>query len=137
MEQQRREVRAYQHQLLHNYVLRENSKINAVTRSDHRAMIKILLSEAFWEDREKATNLPKWERILRDLMKEVDSKNSIMSIAPDPYQGCVAKLSSMMMWNESGRYWQYRYWEEELNRRRSVQARTLMALRAKGGLFLN
>lgn len=136
MDQQRREVRAHNHQLLHNYVLRENSKISSATRHDHKVMLKILLSEAVRADTAKAANRPKWERIMKEMVKEVDARNSMMSIAPDPYQGCIAKLSSMMMWNETGRYWQYRYWEEELNRRRSVQARTLGALRAKGTLFL-
>lgn len=136
LNQQRTQVLAYEHELLHKFILHHTNKIQSVSRSDHKAMVKMLIAEAYRNDPHRRTNRARWERVHRDAMREIDSKNTVlMSIAPDPYHGALAKLSSMLLWNSGVQYWSYRYWEEEMLRRRSVQQSTLNQLKGKG-LFL-
>lgn len=137
LHQQRTQVLAYEHELLHKFILHHTTKIQSVSRSDHKAMVKMLIAEAYRNDPHRRANRNRWERIHRDAMREIDSKNTVlMSIAPDPYHGALAKLSSMLLWNSGVQYWTFRYWEEEMLCRRSVQQSTLNQLRGRG-LFLH
>eukprot|EP00744_Colponema_vietnamica_P005275 GILI01007745.1.p1 GENE.GILI01007745.1~~GILI01007745.1.p1 ORF type:complete len:243 (-),score=29.30 GILI01007745.1:582-1310(-) len=136
LQHQRTQVLAFEHELLHKFILNHTNRIQSVSRSDHKAMVKILIAEAYRNDPHRRANRARWERVHRDAMREIDSRNTVlMSVAPDPYHGSLAKLSSMLMWNTGVQYWSYRYWEEEMLRRRSVQQSTLNQLRGKG-LFL-
>jgi hypothetical protein len=137
METQKREVRAWRQSKLHNFILSESRKISSVSRNDHRIMLRTLVTEARRNDPNRATNKAKWTRIATLVDLECRNASSIMSIAPDPYSSAVAKLSSMMIWNdESIRLWQYKYNENEIARRRAAQTKMLAVLQQQGGLFL-
>lgn len=135
---QRREVRAWHQSRMHLNILRENKKITSINRHDHAVMARILLAEAYHHDPKRKQNTEKWMHIRDGLMKECYGNNSIMSIAPDPHQSVLAKLSSMMLWVNSVspdsevnevRCWTYKYNEEEMTRRHLVMNRTLAELK--------
>ncbi|CUG91111.1 Hypothetical protein, putative [Bodo saltans] len=137
METQKREVRAWRQSKLHNFILSESRKISSVSRNDHRIMLRTLVSEARRNDPNRPANEARWKHIASSVDLECRNASSIMSIAPDPYSSAVAKLSSMMIWNdECIRLWQYKYNEHEIARRRANQTKTLAALQQQGGLFL-
>ena len=135
---QRTQVTAYAHELLHKFILQHSNVAQSVSRGDHKAMVKILIAEAYRNDPQRRANVGRWRRVMSEAMREIDSKNAVlMSIAPDPYHGVLAKLSSMLLHNAyaGAQYWQYRYWEEEMHRRRAAQQAVLAKLR--GRLFLD
>lgn len=137
METQKREVRAWRQSRLHNFILSESRKITSVSRNDHRIMLRTLVAEARKNDPNRAVNEGKWKHIATAVDTECRNASSIMSIAPDPYSSAVAKLSSMMIWNdEIIRMWSYKYNEHEIARRKANQTKTLAALQQQGGLFL-
>lgn len=137
MEAQLREVRAWRQTKLHHYILAENRKITGVSRNDHRIILRILACEARRHDEKKKQNRDRWVGIMQAIDVECKRAASIMCVAPDPYNGALAKLSSMMLWNtEDVRLWQYAYNENELARRKTAQTKVLLALKKQGGLFL-
>lgn len=75
--------------------------------------------------------------MLQAIERECRTASTILTVAPDPYNGALAKLSSMMLWNdEVVRKWHYRYNDDELTRRKTAQTKTLAELKRQGGLFL-
>eukprot|EP00331_Platyophrya_macrostoma_P009010 CAMPEP_0176420900 /NCGR_PEP_ID=MMETSP0127-20121128/8865_1 /TAXON_ID=938130 /ORGANISM="Platyophrya macrostoma, Strain WH" /LENGTH=220 /DNA_ID=CAMNT_0017801551 /DNA_START=27 /DNA_END=689 /DNA_ORIENTATION=+ len=134
---QQRELKAWRQSKLHHFILSETRKITNVSRNDHRVMLRILISEAQRLDPNRQQNRKKWEDMLHAVERECRSASTILTVAPDPYNGSLAKLSSMMLWNdEAVRKWHYRYNDDELARRKTVQTKTLAELKRQGGLFL-
>lgn len=137
LEEQAREVRAWRQTKLHHFILSEARKVSSVSRHDHRVMLQLLIQEAWRNDPRKKENRMQWKAILEAAKRECKNAESIMTIVPDPYNGVLAKLSSMMLWNdESIRQWQFRYNDKETLRRKTAQEAMLGELQRQGTLFL-
>lgn len=136
-QQQQRELKAWRATKLHHFILAESRKITNVSRSDHRIMLRILVGEAQRHDANRKPNRKKWQDMLVAVDRECRSASTILTVAPDPYNGALAKLSSMMLWNDEAiRKWNYRYNDEELSRRKATQSKVLAEIKRQGGLFL-
>lgn len=100
-------------------------------------MLRILVGEAQRHDANRKPNRKKWQDMLVAVDRECRSASTILTVAPDPYNGALAKLSSMMLWNDEAiRKWNYRYNDEELSRRKATQSKVLAEIKRQGGLFL-
>lgn len=126
---------AHQNQL-NEFILRE-TKETCVSRQDHQIMLRQLISVAYFRDPNRIANRPQWRRIMAAIGKEYYGSKAIFSLSPDPYESVVAKLSSMMLWDDEIRHWSYGYCDSELTRRRNAQVETLTKLQASGKLFLS
>ncbi|KAG5496775.1 hypothetical protein JIQ42_03608 [Leishmania sp. Namibia] len=120
---------------LNEFILRETKEATA-SRQDHHIMLRQLISAAYFRDPNRVANRPQWRRIMAGIGKEYYGAKAIFSLSPDPYDSVVAKLSSMMIWDEEIRHWSYGYCDSEMTRRRNAQVETLMKLQASGKLFL-
>ncbi|KAG5472536.1 hypothetical protein LSCM1_03938 [Leishmania martiniquensis] len=120
---------------LNEFILRE-TKEATVSRQDHHIMLRQLISAAYFRDPNRVANRPQWRRIMAAIGKEYYGSKAIFSLSPDPYDSVVAKLSSMMIWDEEIRHWSYGYCDSEMTRRRNAQVETLKKLQASGKLFL-
>ncbi|KAK7195355.1 hypothetical protein NESM_000462200 [Novymonas esmeraldas] len=132
----RQSILAARQNLLNEFILRE-SKEAAVSRQDHQIMLRQLISYAYFRDPNRVANRPHWRRIMAAIGKEYYGSKAIFSLSPDPYDGVLAKLSSMMLWDDEIRHWSYGYCDSEMTRRRTAQVETLMKLQASGRLFLS
>ncbi|CCW61536.1 unnamed protein product [Phytomonas sp. EM1] len=120
---------------LNNFILRQSKAAN-VKRHDHHIMLRILISEAYFRDPDRAKNRPLWKKIVAEIGKEYWGANAIFNLSPDPYHDVLAKLSSMMIWNNKARHWRYQYHDTELEARQARQLEILERLKLSGKLFL-
>jgi hypothetical protein len=133
---QQREVDAWHQTRRNNQVLEESRKTATVSRKDHLIMVRILVAEAYQHDANRIRNKEKWKKMVEDVKKEFRG-SSMFAVGPDPYNSCLSKLSSMMLWNtENVRVWPLKYNENEMTRRRAAQLVVLSQLRARKVLFL-
>jgi hypothetical protein len=95
---------------------------------DHqRVAIECLLHEARRHD---AATSPHGSTNERSALWQ-DLSDYVLTNGEDDYQGTIAKLSSMMLWEEPRRRYLYAYYEEELLARRINQMRTLNRLKTQ------
>ncbi|CAC9515658.1 conserved hypothetical protein [Leishmania infantum JPCM5] len=131
----RQSILSARQNLLNEFILRE-TKEATVSRQDHHIMLRQLISAAYFRDPNRVSNRPLWRRIMAAIGKEYYGSKAIFSLSPDPYESVVAKLSSMMLWDDEIRHWAYGYCDSEITRRRNAQVETLKKLEASGRLFL-
>lgn len=131
----RQSILSARQNLLNEFILRE-TKEATVSRQDHHIMLRQLISAAYFRDPNRVSNRPLWRRIMAAIGKEYYGSKAIFSLSPDPYDSVVAKLSSMMLWDDEIRHWAYGYCDSEITRRRNAQVETLKKLEASGRLFL-
>ncbi|CBZ28994.1 conserved hypothetical protein [Leishmania mexicana MHOM/GT/2001/U1103] len=131
----RQSILSARQNLLNEFILRE-TKDTTVSRQDHHIMLRQLISAAYFRDPNRVSNRPLWRRIMAAIGKEYYGSKAIFSLSPDPYDSVVAKLSSMMLWDDEIRHWTYGYCDSEITRRRNAQIETLKKLQASGSLFL-
>ncbi|KAG5498816.1 hypothetical protein JKF63_03105 [Porcisia hertigi] len=131
----RQSILSMRQNLLNEFILRE-VKGTTVSRQDHHIMLRQLVSAAYFRDRNRVANRPHWRRILAAIGKEYYGSKAIFSLSPDPYDSVVAKLSSMMLWDDEIRHWSYGYCESEVTRRHDLQVETLRKVKESGKLFL-
>ncbi|RNE96661.1 uncharacterized protein Tco025E_09675 [Trypanosoma conorhini] len=136
LERDMRRVAAWHQSKLHNIILSEARKAQ-VSREDHRLMLKQLVSAAYHRDPQRKENIERWKRIMLAVEMEYIGANALFSLAPDPYQQVLSKLSSMMIWGGGKRHWTYSYCTEEFARRRSCHTEVLQQLKQSGKYFLN
>ncbi|CCW68160.1 unnamed protein product [Phytomonas sp. Hart1] len=120
---------------LNNFILNQNKAAN-VKRQDHHIMLRLLIGEAYFRDPERVKNRSLWKRIVADIGKEYWGANAIFNLSPDPYHNVLAKLSSMMLWNNKMRHLEYQYHDNELEARQTPQLKVLEKLALSGKLFL-
>ncbi|RNF11324.1 hypothetical protein TraAM80_00960 [Trypanosoma rangeli] len=135
LERDKRRVAAWHQTNLHNIILNETRKMQ-VSREDHRLMLKQLVSTAYHRDPHRKANIDKWKRIMLAVEMEYVGANALFSLAPDPYQQVLSKLSSMMIWGGGERHWVYNYCTEEIVQRRCRQAEVVQQLKQSGKYFL-
>ncbi|KAG8343732.1 hypothetical protein ERJ75_000734600 [Trypanosoma vivax] len=102
----------------------------------HRIMVKQLLLTAYEVDPCRRANASKW----RSLLNAVDEEFAIArsrDICPyDPYEEVLAKVSSMMLWNEKLRCWTYGYSVSAFADCHTRRCDVLRLLKESGKLFL-
>lgn len=135
LEADRHRIAAHRQNQLNNFILRE-TKASAVSRQDHHIMLRQLVSLAYFRDPQRVQHRPLWKKIVAAVRKEYWGATAIFTLSPDPYHNVLAKLSSMMLWTDDVRHWEYQYCEDELTRRRASQTQVLQQLKASGNLFL-
>jgi hypothetical protein len=131
----RQSIMAAHQNHLNKFILRQ-SKEATVGRQDHQIMLRQLVSVAYYRDPNRVANRQLWRKIMAAIGKEYYGSKAIFSLSPDPYEGVVAKLSSMMLWDDGIRHWAYGYCDAEMTRRRNAQMETLNKLQESGKLFL-
>ncbi|CAJ1032222.1 hypothetical protein Q4I30_006108 [Leishmania utingensis] len=132
----RQSILSARQNLLNEFILRETKKAT-ISRQDHHIMLRQLISAAYFRDPNHVANRQQWRRIMASIGKEYYGSKAIFSLSPDPYDSVVAKLSSMMLWDDEIRHWSYDYCDAEMTRRRNAQVETLKKLQASGALFLS
>ena len=128
-------IMAFHQNQLNKFILRQ-TKEATVGRQDHQIMLRQLISVAYYRDENRMANRQLWRKIMAAIGKEYYGSKAIFSLSPDPYESVVAKLSSMMLWDDNIRHWAYGYCETEMTRRRNAQVETLKKLQESGKLFL-
>ncbi|ORC90744.1 uncharacterized protein TM35_000071680 [Trypanosoma theileri] len=136
LEHDRQSIAAWRQTKLNKIIL-EDARKTYVSREDHRLMLKQLISTAYFKDKERKANIDKWKRIVLAVEKEYIGANALFTLSPDPYHQVLAKLSSMMIWNDEVRQWGYDYCTGEITRRRAHHVEVLARLKSSGKLFLN
>lgn len=131
----RHSIEALRQNQLNTFILKYTKNTQA-GRQDHHIMLRQLIGHAFDRDPDCHQNRPQWKRIVAAVRKEYWGANAIFTLSPDPYHNVLAKLSSMMLWDDEVRRWQYTYNDSELTRRRSRQTEVLEQLHSTGKLFL-
>ncbi|KAH9580071.1 hypothetical protein LSM04_007439 [Trypanosoma melophagium] len=136
LEHDRQSVAAWRQTKLNKIIL-EDARKTYVSREDHRIMLKQLISTAYLRDTKRKANIDKWKRIVLAIEKEYIGANALFTFSPDPYHQVLAKLSSMMLWNDEVRQWGYDHCTDEITRRREHYVAVLSRLKRSGKLFLN
>lgn len=131
----RQRLQALRQNQLNDFILK-HTKATQVSRHDHHIMLRQLIGEAFNRDSGRREHRAKWKRIVVAVRKEYWGANAIFTLSPDPYHNVLAKLSSMMLWDNEVRHWDYMYNDCELTRRRDRQTEVLAQLQSSGKLFL-
>ena len=110
-------------------LMKERQNCQLVDINHQRVAIECLLQEAADRDRVLSPHGCCDER--QDLWQRLS--DYVLTHGEDDYQGTVAKLSSMMLWEEQRRRYHYAYYEDELHARRINQMQTINKLNRQAG----
>jgi hypothetical protein len=123
----RRDAGAWRIDVTRRLLANDHAACSLSELEHQRVAISCLLSEAQAQDRAIA---PAGAARNRDAEWQ-GLRDRVLNDGEDDYQGTLAKLSSMMMWEPQRRRFEYAYYEEELYARRINQLRTLQRLDAQ------
>ncbi|CAD2217944.1 hypothetical protein AGDE_05599 [Angomonas deanei] len=121
--------------MLNQFILKE-TKACAVSREDHHIMLRQLIATAYANDPRRREHRQQWRQLVASVRKEYWGASAILSLSPDPYHTVLAKLSSMMLWDNDCRRWDYTYCDDAVADRHARQKNILSSLASSGKLFL-